>query len=95
MRLDIFSSDKTDLNLKNAMFRVIKTNDGVNCIDTIFFQYKGKEIENIIDYNKLSGINGVFCVRKEKSKYGFSKYKTFQGLMTRLHEDVRNYKSGK
>ena len=34
-----------------------------------------------------------FCVRKEKAKTGFSYYKTFDRLMTRLSEDVINYKN--
>lgn len=93
MRTDIFSKDKTDLNLTKAMFRVMPTHTGKNYIDTIFFQYNGLPKENIFTYNQLSEMTQVFCVRKEKAKTGFSYYKTFQGLITRLYEDVRNYKN--
>lgn len=93
MRTDIFSKDKTDLNLTKAMFRVMPTHTGKNYIDTIFFQYTGRLNSNIFTYEQLSQMTGIFCVRKEKAKTGFSYYKTFQGLITRLYEDVRNYKN--
>lgn len=93
MSTNIFSKDKNDLNLTKAMFRVMPTHTGKNYIDAIFFQYTGLPKDNIFTYNQLSEMTEVFCVRKEKSKPGFSYYKTFQGLITRLYEDVRNYKN--
>ena len=95
MITDIFSKDKTDLNLTKAMFRVMPTHTGKLYIDTIFFQYTGQPKENIYTYQQVKEMTSVFCVRKEKGNSGFSIYKTFQGLMTRLHEDVRNYKNSK
>jgi len=92
MRTTIFLKDKTDLNLTKAMFKVMPTHTGKNYIDAIYFHYTGLPNKNIFTYNQLSEMTEVFCVRKEKAKTGFSYYKTFQGLITRLYEDVYQYR---
>jgi hypothetical protein len=92
MNTTIFSSDKKNLNLTEAMFKVMPTHTGKMFIDTIYFQYEGGVEDNIHTYEQLSKMNFVFCVRKENAKTGFSYYKTFRGLMTRLYEDVMKHK---
>ena len=66
---DIFSKDKTDLNLTKAIFKVMPTHTGKKYIDTIFFQYNVKLGDNIFTYKQLSEMNDVVLLcEKRKSK---------------------------
>ena len=86
-----WSKETKDLNLSNAYFKLLSVHRGGFLIDRIWFGGIPKYTDSVYSYTELMSIKDIFYVRKSKGS-GWNTYKTFKGLMTRLHEETYQLK---
>ena len=75
------------LDLTKSYFRLLKTTTGILLVDSIWFNKEPEKNDRVYSYDEVKSMQSLFYVRSLK-KYGFCKYKTFNGLINRLQKEI-------